>query len=196
MIKGWLERCDASHSCPPQQDHILPCRVIDVGSDTKDPKLVITSGRTGRWVALSHCWGLKLPIRTDSHNINQHCKTIPLSTLTANFRDAILITRGLGLTFLWIDALCIIQDSIQDWYNESLKMSYVYENAVLTIAAEASEGSKTGIFASTQVSKAVRGKFSVLFCLVMTRAVVWESSFIFTNITSQYFQDSLIYTLK
>jgi hypothetical protein len=75
-------------------------------------------------------------------------------------------------------------------------MSYVYENAVLTIAAEASEGSKTGIFASTQVSKAVRGKFSVLFCLVMTRAVVWESSFIFTNITSQYFQDSLIYTLK
>jgi hypothetical protein len=65
------------------------------------------------------------------------------------FRDAVLITRRLGYQYLWIDSLCIIQDSPEDWLAESAKMGYIYKHASLTIAAEAGADSEAGIFEST-----------------------------------------------
>jgi hypothetical protein len=47
----------------------------------------------------------------------------------------VITTRRLGLRFLWIDALCIIQDSREDWEIESAQMSEIYEGAYVTLAA-------------------------------------------------------------
>lgn len=55
--------------------------------------------------------------------------------MSQTFRDAIHITIGLGLRYLWIDSLCILQDSQEDWVAESAKMSDVYRHAFLTISA-------------------------------------------------------------
>ncbi|CAI4212106.1 unnamed protein product [Parascedosporium putredinis] len=64
--------------------------------------------------------------------------------LPQNFQDAIILTRELGLRYLWIDALCIIQDSEDDWKNEAIKMAEIYSSAVVTISTLNSDRSTTG----------------------------------------------------
>ena len=71
--------------------------------------------------------------------------SLPYAALPANFRDAITITRELGIRYLWIDSLCILQDSKQDWEQESKEMGHVYRDSTLTISAMASSGSSVGI---------------------------------------------------
>jgi hypothetical protein len=75
-------------------------------------------------------------------------KAIPIESLPPTFQDAVHITRRLGFTYLWIDSLCIIQDSPEDWNQESGQMAYIYSNSVLTISAEAARDGSFGIFRS------------------------------------------------
>lgn len=62
--------------------------------------------------------------------------------LPASIRDAIELARYLGVQYLWVDALCIIQDDTQDWVNESAQMSTVYAQAFLTISASSVDSSR------------------------------------------------------
>jgi hypothetical protein len=55
----------------------------------------------------------------------------------------------LGIDFLWIDSLCIIQDSTSDWKGESAKMASIYENAFLTIASTKSKEGAAGCYTTT-----------------------------------------------
>jgi hypothetical protein len=66
-------------------------------------------------------------------------------TLAQNFRDAIRITQGLNLRYLWIDALCIIQDSAEDWAAEAAMMGQYYRGAALTICAVSASHCQDGI---------------------------------------------------
>ena len=68
------------------------------------------------------------------------------STLPKTFRDAIYITQKLGVKYLWIDSLCIIQDSVEDWRQEAATMGRVYQNALCNIAATAASDSSVGCF--------------------------------------------------
>jgi hypothetical protein len=70
---------------------------------------------------------------------------LKISKLAKNFQDAILITRLLGIRFLWIDALCILQDSQLDWEVESAKMGQYYKNSWLTISAGMSGDGTEGL---------------------------------------------------
>lgn len=58
-------------------------------------------------------------------------ETILLSSFPQTLRDAITITKSLGFRYLWIDALCILQDSKGDWEKEAAVMGKVYFNAVV-----------------------------------------------------------------
>ena len=71
---------------------------------------------------------------------------IPFSTLPQSFQDAVTVTRKLGIPYLWIDSLCIIQGDAQDWEVEAAKMGSLYQNAYLTIAATKASGSTEGLF--------------------------------------------------
>lgn len=66
---------------------------------------------------------------------------MPMSELPRNFRDAIIVTRVLGLRYLWIDSICIIQDSKDDWEEQIGKMGSIYGTAHLVIAATSSASS-------------------------------------------------------
>lgn len=74
--------------------------------------------------------------------------SIPFMALAQNFRDAIDITRRLGFSYIWIDSLCIIQDSMLDWIRESAIMDSIYSHAFLTIASTGSDSSSGGCFHS------------------------------------------------
>lgn len=96
------------------------------------------------YVALSHCWGGNIALKLVEENLDRFKKSIPFDNLAANFRDAIKVTRALGICYLWIDSLCIIQDSTEDWEKESKKMTTIYRDCTLTVSALSSEKSKDG----------------------------------------------------
>ncbi|KIW02514.1 uncharacterized protein PV09_06313 [Verruconis gallopava] len=149
IARSWLQQCQSSHhTCQPKMAPILPTRIVDVGQDDRDDqpaKIVLGCGQRAEYLALSHCWGGKNSCSLDSTTLLDFQKAIPWAILPRNFQDAIIITRRLGFRFLWIDSLCILQDSKLDWARESKKMDSIYKLATLTISAMASSESNEGI---------------------------------------------------
>jgi len=151
QISSWLTECYSNHKdCDAPINQILPTRVLDLGGrhDTRGIRLLTTEGRKGQWVALSHSWGDFQPLRTTKTTLAVHQDNIELMQLPQTFQDAVIIARKLGFRYLWIDSLCIVQDSLEDWENEAATMASVYGNAALTICAEASANGQRGIFNS------------------------------------------------
>ncbi|KAK4040497.1 heterokaryon incompatibility protein-domain-containing protein [Parachaetomium inaequale] len=157
----WIQECLANHKlCGNDEPSALPTRVLDLGEieacgegngDTElEIRLIESSGQTGRYISLSHSWGGEHPLTTTTATIDQHKAGIPLSSLPATFRDACHIARRLGIRYLWIDSLCIIQDSPADWEQEASRMAHVYHNSWLTVYATASSSPSSGIFRSKQ----------------------------------------------
>ncbi|ROW00770.1 hypothetical protein VMCG_06567 [Cytospora schulzeri] len=79
-------------------------------------------------------------------NYEKHFSSISWDALPKTFQDAIIVARALGVHFVWIDSLCIIQDDGEDWAREASKMADIYENAWLTIAATAAVDGRQGLF--------------------------------------------------
>lgn len=141
LCRPWIETCQQLHpQCMTQGSQRLPTRVLDLGDIDGGPAEVCLyeppAGSTASYVTLSYCWGNVGNLTTTSSSIVQRKAGISWSLLPNLFRDAILVTRSLGMRYLWIDSLCIIQDSPSDWEQEAARMADVYENAFLTIAAE------------------------------------------------------------
>lgn len=125
---------------------LLPMRVVEVGNvGDEQLRLVETQGSTaGQYTALSYCWGYDQPLKTTSANIEDMKTGIQLSHLPLTLVDAVRVTRSLGIQYLWIDALCIIQDSVEDWETQSEQMSTIYEKAYLVLAASSSASATQG----------------------------------------------------
>lgn len=97
------------------------------------------------YFALSHSWGNVMPIELKSHLLASFTKGIDYFDLPKTFRDAVDLTLQLGVSYIWIDSLCIIQDSSTDWLHEAQRMALVYTFSHLTIAASASMNPLTGL---------------------------------------------------
>jgi hypothetical protein len=125
---------------------ILPTRVMDISYG--QPRLLVTQNQRGHYIALSHCWGSgeKRPLCTTTENLKEHISGIPFTKVPKTFQDAIKICAEIGYQYLWIDSLCILQDSEEDWIRESQKMGSIYERARLTIAASGAKDPSGGCF--------------------------------------------------
>lgn len=141
LAQKWLSECINSHSgCNGSrvESGWRPRRLIYVGSSQDEPRLLVnTGGITGQYIALSHCWGKTQPLTSTSSVISERQRGIPLSSMPPTFQDAVAVARRFGFEYLWIDSLCIIQDSATDWEEQAAQMQNVYEGAVLTLAADA-----------------------------------------------------------
>ena len=141
IAASWLANCFKNHArCSPTVPgyQILPRRLLNVGDENKDPFLVepAANSHPGGWVALSYCWGGEPSMRLTKENVGRLKQGIALNRLDATIQDAILVTRALGITYLWIDALCILQDhDSRDWNEQSSKMTAIYGGSTLTIVA-------------------------------------------------------------
>jgi Heterokaryon incompatibility protein (HET) len=89
-----------------------------------------------------------MPLKLEGRNLKNFLKEIPSFKLCQTFRDAIVVTQHLGLEYLWIDSLCIIQDDPEDWRRESIKMSGVYGSAAINIAATSASDGTIGCFST------------------------------------------------
>ena len=148
MAKKWLSGCIASHAhCRRSGVPQLPTRVIEVGTTHGETKLRITRrGERGEYVALSHCWGGSNPATTTSATLGERQAQLSFGPSSKTFRDAVDFARRLGIPYLWIDSLCIIQDSKDDWAKEAARMSHVYNSATVTLSAAAGTDSSSGLF--------------------------------------------------
>jgi len=143
IVKAWINNCERNHyfepTCipwysAPSATGYCPSRLIDVG----EPKPSLTSrlrghqrsgtklrlversdfsegSRTPRYTCLSYCWGTTLPAsaKTTTVSLSVHKKAFELGDLPRTFRDAVEITRGLGIRYLWIDALWYVNSTTQ-----------------------------------------------------------------------------------
>ncbi|RII15207.1 hypothetical protein CUC08_Gglean003674 [Alternaria sp. MG1] len=115
----------------------LPTRVVYVGTDDGNdpPRLYSSNGEIAGYVALSYCWGGSQRHQTERSRIERYTHALPLEGLPKSLQDAILLTRALGIQYIWIDSLCIIQDCDEDKHREMARMANIYKNTIFTISA-------------------------------------------------------------
>jgi hypothetical protein len=136
----WMKDCAAAHkTCREilgraECGSFWPTRVIDVGTDIVSPRLVESTTRLGPYFTLSHRWTRKGITSMTKGNLESWKRCINIESLSHQFQDAIHITHQLGARYLWIDSLCIIQDSKEDWEIECTRMADIYQNSALNIA--------------------------------------------------------------
>ena len=132
----------------------MPTRLLDVGLDDSYALRVCEGASVPpgtSYVTLSHCWGGNVPMQLKKDNVSTFQAGLP-DGIPTTFADAIQITRAIGIRYLWIDSLCIIQDSVEDWQKEASLMDHVYEHAWCNIAATKARNSSEGLFSDRDPS--------------------------------------------
>lgn len=102
-----------------------------------------------KYVFLSYCWGGTHDMLTTKVTLKDMMAGIPWDAIPKTFQDVITVTRQLGVRYLWIDALCIIQDDSEDWQREAGRMADIYAGAYFTISAMRSENCRGGLFSKS-----------------------------------------------
>lgn len=178
IAKGWLKNCLTNHDCsrtlPGTTDLSSSSRVTAADAtsyhgpsrllDTKafdhnclDVRLIEHCEPGVRYATLSHCWGSapNSKYQTLTTSLKEYMHKIAYYSLPATFRDAIAVCRALDIRYLWIDTLCIIQDSIEDRRREVAMMADVYGNSMLTISAAWARQPEDGCFNHRHVPQRV-----------------------------------------
>ena len=155
-----MNECDNHEICkvslPNTRTAPLPTRVLDLTGSSDLPMseddIVIKlreaqRDEIGAYTALSYSWGsgAEQSFMTTHATLEKYEAGIPFFSLPLTHREAILTTLHLGIRFVWIDSLCIIQDSHEEWQMESAKMGAIYSNAHLTLAATSSSSPNEGL---------------------------------------------------
>jgi hypothetical protein len=156
LARAWLTDCLTNHlrcrkGLHRESHNYLPTRLLDTNPDERDPRrLRLCLGSdlesTEAYLTLSHCWGTTPTKKLTSDNIDALKSGFHFEELPLTFQHAVLIARELSVRYLWIDSLCIIQDSVSDWEVESVTMGRVYSHSICTISALHSSNSESGCF--------------------------------------------------
>jgi hypothetical protein len=137
--------CEGHVLCNSNDEGFLPTRLISL--TTEPPRLVLTAeySKNLRYATLSKCWGNHGTPKLTSENLRSYMNATSVEGLPKTYRDTIMITKQLGLAYLWIDSLCIIQDD-EDWTKESGMMSPVYGGSTINITVSSAHNSTEGCF--------------------------------------------------
>ncbi|OCL12099.1 HET-domain-containing protein, partial [Glonium stellatum] len=148
----WLRKCLRDHkSCDRSHDQTwYPKRLLDLRNQQVRLILTASTQPRGPYASMSHCWGPHPFFLTlSAERIEEMRRDIQWARLPRNFQDAITTCRRLGIDYLWIDSLCIIQSgygSAEDWTEHATLMQFVYANSILTIAATRAASAEGGCF--------------------------------------------------
>lgn len=153
LATRWLIECMGKHqTCRwvSSSAKNFPARLIYIKN--KGPlrvaRIIPTSdlSTVPEYLTLSHCWGEVEVLRLSANTMEEFSNALPMHRLPKTFREAIDATCRLGFSYLWIDSLCILQDSVDDWASESAIMGDIYRTSSCTIAALAANDSNGGLY--------------------------------------------------
>ncbi|KAH9217832.1 heterokaryon incompatibility protein-domain-containing protein [Leptodontidium sp. 2 PMI_412] len=150
----WFKECLETHegctSALPKSNFV-PSRLIEIrGTDVNQLSIRLQEKSTlpasASYATLSHCWGTSMPFKLTLQNLVACKEDIPMHNLTKVFQDAIHVAHSAGIQYIWIDSLCIVQDSPKDWASESSAMGDIYHHSILNIAATGFADGANGLF--------------------------------------------------
>ncbi|KAK0652803.1 heterokaryon incompatibility protein-domain-containing protein [Cercophora newfieldiana] len=150
-VSSWLSHCDALHgwycaSARPAGSHAtnLRLRVIDVGSLCL---ISSTLSQPLKYAALSYVWGRidQLTLRQDRIKAWETPGALSSLRMPKTIKDAITVCKQLDIRYLWVDSLCIVQDSLNDVKEQVSNMHTIYSQAYLTIVVSAGRDCEAGI---------------------------------------------------
>lgn len=163
FLQSNILRCVSSckHALPDAKG-FLPTRLVDVRQDQlrvvetrHDPDLKQSKAGDRRYTTLSYCWGSRSEglsqLRLTKDTQPQLQSGFPLEAMSAVQKDAVMVARALGIPYLWIDALCILQGDAADWELESSLMHKIYGNAYVTICNLKSRSCQQGFLPDDQL---------------------------------------------
>lgn len=166
LAREWYTTCCANHTTCRlpfnERKDWQPTRLIDVGLIGEDSWRLCESPIVGwpvEYMTLSYRWNLEPGMRLLDHNICDFLKGLPDSALPQTFRDAVMVARQFSVRYLWVDALCIIQDSPDDWNREAFTMRYIYSHSVCNIAASVALDQYSGLFSDRSLKQSLPGAF-------------------------------------
>ncbi|KAK3318164.1 heterokaryon incompatibility protein-domain-containing protein [Apodospora peruviana] len=161
-IDAAIAHCANHCNHPVPSPGFIPSRLLFVGSYDDDDKVRVmtraefrksttANGKCDKYAALSYCWGppgdALAQCKTTRNSLPARLKHVPGSELSPVVRDAVAVARRLGIPYLWIDSLCIVQDDVADWEAESGLMGAIYSNAYVTIVGLNSASCRVGFLA-------------------------------------------------
>lgn len=149
LARRWIDNCSNMHeTCDKRSSTTrrIPRRLLDVTQVADKTNgvvhLIDSAERTYdvsevlKYVTLSHRWNPAYNCFTLTSNVHEHeTQGIEMTRLPKTFAEACVTVKKLGLTYLWIDSLCIIQDSNTDKALEIPNMADYYQNAELNLSA-------------------------------------------------------------
>ena len=152
--KHWLQTCIETHQCQNAESlSWMPTRLLELDKpEVGKLRLIHTPEVDGMtqhhipYVTLSHCWGKIDLQKLEQDSFEKLSRGICVNDLHQTFRDAVKVATYLGVNHIWIDCLCIYQDSEADWNRESSLMGKVYKHSVCNISATAAKNAKDGLF--------------------------------------------------
>lgn len=152
-----IATCRDSHAgCTARSMPNLPRRVLDVGELAYGGIVKLretNTGELGDYATLSYCWGVSQKLVTTKETVQAHMIGLDDSSLPLTILDAVKVTRALRLRYLWVDALCIIQDDKDDKNSEISVMGGIYANATITIAAGAATKASDGFLVRKELAQ-------------------------------------------
>ncbi|KAK3325982.1 heterokaryon incompatibility protein-domain-containing protein [Apodospora peruviana] len=150
-IKTWLNTCHESHEqCSRYKSPFMPSNVISITNpntgNKSDPPAVrlIHNPPSAPYAALSYCWGGDQPVKATKATVDDLTQGIDYRQLPKAIQDAITTTQAIGLQYLWVDALCIVQDDPVLMASEIAQMCQIYQTAHVTISAARSSACTQG----------------------------------------------------
>ncbi|KAF2828836.1 HET-domain-containing protein [Ophiobolus disseminans] len=143
-------RTDHEECCHPEHTY-LPKRVVDI-SKARYRVHEPAAHTMGVYATLSYSWGSKGFAMTTSGNYEEMKNGFDRDTLPIAFQDAAAMVQGLGISYIWIDTLCIVQDDGADWEEQAAKMGQIFEGAAITIAASLSTDPYHTLFTAREPS--------------------------------------------
>lgn len=135
-LKGWLTHCEESHSSC-NTSHVLEKPTTHFFLvDTRD-KCIVRPKTHCRYIALSYVWGGVPQHKLTEDNLQELSADFSLrpELLAATIRDAVELTEKLGERYLWVDTLCLIQDSTAIRQQTLQDMDRIFAQSLLTIVA-------------------------------------------------------------
>ncbi|KXH48761.1 heterokaryon incompatibility protein [Colletotrichum simmondsii] len=158
--KTFLARTHHGSGCQPSP----PDEVFSLLENLKfidlDEEKIVTSARgdvqVTEYATLSYVWGGIQALILTKENVSEYSSKGSLGPNTPGLpntvRDAMMLVTALGIKYIWVDALCILQDDTEEKFRVVPMMNRVYGHSILTICAAAGSGSRQGIPGSPSTS--------------------------------------------